>query len=842
MNEAQVPAPSPEAAPPEAPPAVAAPRRRRPVLSVILRLLTVGLALALAGVAVVVGIFVYYGRDLPSFEALADYRPPEVTRVVDRQGAPVAEYYRERRTVVPRERIPTLLKQAVVAAEDGSFYSHKGLDYVGIARAVLKDLSHLRMAQGASTITQQVVKNMVLSPERSLARKVKEAILARRLEQNLSKEDILFLYLNHIYFGHNRYGVEEAAQFFFGKPVDRLSLGETAVLAGLPQSPMRLSPLNHPDKAKSRQTYVLRQMVQNGFITQAQADQEIARPLTIAPRPPEPVGGYYVEEVRRLLVDRYGEDRVQGGGLRVQIAMDRSLQALADESLQRGLEELDHRFGLRPAQVTLPPALQQAARAAWLASRKPDAAPKAWSFARLAEAPKTAEELLEKAEDRSLVVGAELVVPVAPVSAWKGDAAAVELGRGEAMLPFEQLKWARPWGPGKWTAPPKKAADVLAPGQLVRVRVVEVPPSEKTPVLVALAPVPQVQGALVAVDPETRHVVALSGGYDFATSAFNRATQARRQPGSSFKPFLYAAAIASGRFTAASIVNDAPDLFRDPWTGKEWKPRNFEDDQFEGPMSLRRALAKSKNTVAVRLIDAVGAQALIDVARKAGINSPLPESLTLALGTGEVSPLELANGYATLAALGRRADPILIVKVTDRDGKVLEEHHAVPEETLPPAVAFVVTSMMRSVIEYDYGTGHSVAELKRPMAGKTGTASDGRDAWFAAFTPDLSVAVWTGFDDHSSMGQNMTGGRAALPIWKQFMRGALESRPRRDFPMPPGVEVVAIDPASGLRSPEGAPGREEYFVEGTAPKDFAQAPGQADPRDLFLLDGGDQRP
>ncbi len=846
------PAPTPEAASPPG-----GRRRRRSVGAWVLRAALALVLCAALGAAGVVGLFFFYGRDLPSFEKLSEYEPPQATKVYDRNGEQVAEFYRERRTVVPKERIPTLFKNAVIAAEDAAFYEHKGLDYAGIARAALKNLTHLHMSQGASTITQQIVKNMVLSPEKSVARKVKEAILARRLEQNLAKEDILFLYVNHIYFGHSRYGIEEAAQYFFGRSVDQLTLGETALLAGLPQSPAHLSPINHPEKAKARQAYVLEQMVKNGFISRKQADQELARPIVLAAAAFEPVGPYYAEEVRRALVERYGEKAVYEGGLRVDVGMDRAIQAAADQHLRLGLEELDHRFGWRPAQVSVAlEALAQARprlleKARTVGTRDRTRQPLVgWDFSKVTAADAGDAGKLAEAVDLGLLE--RLDARVVPVVAVDGEGATVDLGPMKATLPFEQLKWARPYAVGKWTNPPKKPSDVLAPGQLVRVRVLDLPqPAPKdlkhakdgkaggpASARVSLAAVPQAQGAVVVLDPHTRHVLALSGGYDFATSAFNRATQARRQPGSCFKPILYAAGLASGRYTPASVLNDAPDLFRDPWTGKEWKPRNFEDNGFDGPMLLRWALARSKNTVAVRVIDAIGAQAVIDMARKAGITSPLPETLTLALGTGEVSPLELANAYATFDALGKRAEPLLVVKVTDREGKVLEEHHAVPEETIPPPVAYVLTSMLRSVIEYERGTAHSVSDLKRPVAGKTGTTSDGRDAWFSAFTPDLVATVWVGFDDHSSMGQTMTGGRAALPIWTGLMRQILEERPRLDFPMPPGVEVVAIDPQSGLRAPDGAPSRQEFFVEGTAPTEYAPKPGEADKKLLFLEDGG----
>lgn len=821
------------------------PSRGRRFALVLLRLLMVGLGLAALGVAGVVGLFLYYGRELPDFEKLTDYRPPQVTRVYDRHGVPVAEFFHERRTVVPIDRIPRVLKQAVLAAEDASFYEHAGLDYLGIVRAVVTDVRQMRLAQGASTITQQVVKNLVLSSERSIARKVKEAILARRLEQNLSKDEILYLYLNHIYFGHHRYGVEEASRFYFGKSVDELSLGEAAVLAGLPQSPARLSPLRDPKRAKARQTYVLNQMAANGFITRAQADAEIARPILVARDSFQPVGPYYAEEVRRRLVARYGEELVYGGGLRVETGMDRRMQRAADEALRRGLEAVDRRFGYRAPEVTLDAKLLEEARPQLaeklkrrLPTREQGGPPETvWDFSSVdSERAKQADTLIGAVDIRALDEGMVLVAPVAAVNK---DEVTVDLGNRTGVIAFESMKWARPYSPARWTAAPKQASDVLQPNQLVRVRVKSIPAAAgdaPTTVKLELDQVPVVQGALVSIDPATRDVVALVGGYDFARSAFNRGTQARRQPGSTFKPFVYAAALASGRFTTASILNDAPETIRDPWTGKAWRPQNYEKDVFDGPMMLREALARSKNTISVRLIEAVGPQAVIDIARRAGIESDLPENLTLALGTGEVTPLELTNAFATLAAMGHRADPILIRRVVDPEGKVLEEHQAIPEEAIPPAVAYITTSLMQSVVEM--GTARRARELNREVAGKTGTASGHRDAWFSGFTPSLVATAWVGFDDHSPIGRAETGGGASLPIWLDFMRVALEDAPRASFEMPEGVEAVRIDPGTGRRSAEGAPGRLELFVEGTAPEEIAVRPGEASPELLFLEDGG----
>jgi penicillin-binding protein 1A len=376
-------------------------------------------------------------------------------------------------------------------------------------------------------------------------------------------------------------------------------------------------------------------------------------------------------------------------------------------------------------------------------------------------------------------------------------------------------------------------SDVLHRGDIVQIRIAEVVPAPKV-LEATLDQVPEVQGALVAIDPQTRRVVAITGGYDFLSSSFNRATQARRQPGSAFKPFLYTAAMASQKYTPVSIVNDAPEAVRDPYTGKVWKPQNFEKGGYDGPVTLRQALTKSKNTVSVRLIEALTPQVAIDFAGRAGIRSPLPDNLTLALGTGEVGVLELANAYATLQSLGKFAEPLLLIRVTDAKGTILEDHQSVFEETIPPPVAYLVTSLMKSVVEE--GTAVGVKELNRPTAAKTGTASEFRDAWFSGFTKDFVATAWVGFDNHDSLGAGETGARAALPLWLQFMKGAEEGLPVLDFDVPPGVVFAQIDPATGLLAGPSRPGRSEPFLDGTAPTAEAPAPGLISPEQLLLED------
>ena len=834
---------------------------RAPKRSLLRTLLLVALALVGAGVLSVVGVFLWFRRGLPSVEALRDYRPPQVTKVTCADGKVCAEYFLERRTWVDTAGFPAHVRNAFVAAEDADFYRHEGLDYLGMLRAGLKALLPGGHLTGASTITQQACRNLLLSQERKLSRKIREWILTPRMERALTKDQILDLYLNQIYFGHRRYGIEEAALYYFGKHASGLSVGEAAVLAGLVQQPERINPVTSLTRARKRQAYVLGQMVKHDLLPQKEADAALKAPLVLGPRPAPPVGPYYVEEIRRMLVARYGEPAVLTGGMRVEIAMDPKLQALADSSLRDGLELLDRRMGYQGALGTLDPARYTALRA--LVERRladtgrrseenvllADLTPLVPARATSGQAEEEgAEEKPEaSAEGEAAPSADEVLVRAVPLVPLKeglrlgGYVTAVDDGKKLATLDFvgrtgtvafSTVAWARPRGVGKFTPAPTKMSEVLKPGQLVRARVLSVPPGGK-PLEVTLDQVPEVQGAVTVIDPATRKVLALTGGYDFVRSSFNRATQAHRQPGSSFKPFLYTAALQSQKFTAVSVLNDAPEAVRDPYTGKVWKPHNYERSGFEGPMTLRQALTKSKNTISVRLIEALTPEVAIDFAKKAGIHSEMPNNLTLALGTGEVSELEIANAYATFDALGKYADPILLVRVADVQGTVLEEHQAAPEEAIPPAVAYLGTSLMRSVVEE--GTAGAVRELARPAAGKTGTANEYRDAWFSGYTPDLVTSVWVGFDDHSSLGSGETGGKAALPIWLTFMKGAMDGRPVRDFDVPPGVQTVRIDPNTGLLAGPHVPGRAETFLEGTAPTAEAPPPGEANP-DRFLME------
>jgi penicillin-binding protein 1A len=869
-----------------------------------------GLALvALAAVAVAGLLFFFWTRDLPAFGSLKDYEPLVATRVFGADGSEVFTFGRERRTVVPLEQIPPVLRRAVLASEDAHFYEHEGVNYLAIARCAAKGLLFGGVKCGGSTITQQVVKTFLLQNEWRVKRKVKELILAPRLEQNLSKDEILYLYLNQIYLGHLRYGVEEASRFYFAKSVRSLTLGEAATLAGLIQSPMRLSPVNHPASAKRRQEYVLRRMREEGWITQAQHDAEVARPIVVRPPEENPPGAWYADAVRKLLDEKYGAEVVETQGLQVDVAMDPLLQRYAEAALEAGLRAVDKRQGWRGPLLHLDAKQVEAALPFWRA-RLARAEPRpgqllVWDLGRVNAKEIDPDEAEEKgvgrmARPRPLEAGevyAGLVV-------FADDKlATVDLGGATGALGLADVAWARKWNPAQATAAPKKVSQVVTPGDVILVRVmpgklpVERLAREKKPLALSLEQIPVVQGALVAIDPATRGIRALVGGYDFQTSQFNRATQAKRQPGSAFKPFVWGAAVESRRFTPATVVYDTPDLYRDPWTGKEWKPRNYEKDEFDGPMLLGAALAHSKNTVSVKLVDALGPDAIAAFARRLGISSELPRNLTLGLGTGEVTPLELVNAYTSIAARGFAAQPLLVLRVHDRNGKLLDETKplapwgagadgapifadaststststplptptaapadsaptataavhtdgsmppgpettAKPAFTLPdagtrPDVAFVLSSMMRQVIEN--GTGAAAKALGRPAAAKTGTAQEHRDAWFVGFTPELAAGVWVGFDDHAPLGPRETGAGAALPAWLSFMQAAVGARPVAQFSPVPGVELVRIDPASGrLASDRQADAPFAAFLSGTAPS-AAASPGAA-PQNFFMDD------
>ena len=740
-----------------------------------------------AGLATGVGVIWYYGRDLPTVEQLRDYQPPQTTRVLDRNGELLGEVFTERRTVVPMERIPRVLVLSVLAAEDADFYRHEGLDYAGIVRAVVRDVLAGRAAQGASTITQQVVKLMLLTPERTVSRKMKELILARRLEQELTKDEILHLYLNHINFGHGRYGVQEAAQYYFGKNVEELTLAEASLIAGVPQAPARLSPRTHPEAARRRQLYVLSQLEEKRaeYWSDLDADDIAEARDTEVSLVDRPETGTIAPEIvvmaRELLREQVGDEAFARGGYTVHTTIDASLQQRTREAVQENLRAIDERHG----------------------HRGPIEAPR-----RRRRAPEEADELSTGRSYTAVVTGAD------------DEARVLELDvQGHRAIA---------------AIPERYNPDGVAPSAFAaagaRMHVSLVRPAEEgvenaaAEVALELGP----QGAAVVIDPRTREVLALVGGYE-PTAGFNRATQAARQPGSAFKPIVYALGIKGRRFTPATIVVDAPAVY------DQWKPSNYEEWRYEGQIRLRQALAKSINLVAVRVIEDVSPEETVGFARQLGIGTELDPSLALALGASDVKLIELVNSYATFAAGGRWEAPRFVSRIEGPGGRdVALPEPEPPRDVMTPAEAYVLTSMLTSVVSE--GTASAAQRLRRPLAGKTGTSNEARDAWFVGYSPSVVAGVWVGFDDRRPLGRRESGTRTALPAWIEIMRAASGDRPATEFPVPSGVVTARIDPVSGLLAPEGAENAvDEVFLDGTAPTETARPADVADP-DTFLME------
>ncbi len=765
--------------------------RRRKVLglswSIGKWVLLVGFLGGLASVGILAGLFAVYGADadLPDVGKLKTYRSKQVTRVLAADGKTLlGEIYDERRSHVSYERIPKVLVNAVVAAEDAKFFQHKGLNLLGMVRAFFANLRAGRYVQGGSTITQQVVKTFFLSPERKLRRKVQEVILARRLEQTLSKEQIMELYLNQIYFGHGRYGVQEASRFYFGKDVQQIGLAEAAVLAGLPQSPERLSPRKHPDRAKRRQRYVLTQMVRTGKISSEQADKVAKAPLPLSARPktPRSPAPEFLTLVRRRLEARFGKKRLPYLGLTVVTTCDLRMQRVARKALEKGLRSIDRRQGVmrfgRP--------LRRRSLARKLAR-------------------------LKRKQSGRLVPGRIYQGVVIATDDKKGTAT-VDLGRVKGRLRLRQE--------------PRYNKRKRPPSRVLKLRtVVRVSPTGKAakgqPLPLRLAQGPQ--GALVLIDVKTREVRAMVGGYGFHTGGFNRAIRAIRQPGSTFKPIVYGSALEHKLITAATRLPDAPHPCEN-WL----RIRQRGDKKYKGHLVVRQGLAKSVNSIACRIYERVGGEKVRAMARRFGIRSPLTKHLSLALGASGVRPVEMAGAFAVFAGGGTYQPPLFIRRLG-----ALPVERAAAAPAMSPEGAYVVTSMMTSVVRG--GTAWRARRLRRPAAGKTGTSNKNRDAWFVGFTPSLVAAVWVGHDDFQPLGRRETGGKAAVPIWLDLFRGCLKGKRKRSFSRPKGVVVRRVDPEKGHAMPaDSTGGRPEYFLPGTAPEP-APAP-EVDPGDHVIQD------
>jgi len=838
--------------------------------------------LAFILVLFLIGIFYYFTRDLPKLGSILDYRPPLMTILYDDQGEPFAEYYLQRRKILTPELIPLQIKRAFVSAEDASFYRHEGISIGDIIRAFLVNLKERRIVQGGSTITQQVAKTMLLSSERKISRKIREAILAYRIERNLNKEEILAIYLNQIYFGQGAYGIVAAAEAYFGKRVEELNLSEIAFLAALPRAPGRYSPYAYAQRAKERQIYVLNRMVEDGHITKDEAGEAASQPLSFRRQQfPLLKAPYFAEHIRRYLQSRYGDEVLYQGGLKVYTTMSLPMQLAAERAVKQGLRELDKRQGFRGPIRHLSPQEYEG----FLKGAEAERTNNASTASILVRDPDGKGFILKGINNPQIGQLKEGEIYQGLVARVNSENGAVEVKVGSAFgrIAFKDLSWTGVSEPAR----------VLKSGDVILVEVIGISPDSSginPKYQFSLQQEPLAEAALVSLEPDTGFVRVLVGGYDYSRSEFNRAIQALRSPGSAFKPIFYSAALENG-YTPASIVVDSPMMYEQPETALLWRPKNYEE-KFYGPITLREALAKSVNNVSIRLLQDIGVDTAVNFARRIGIKSELANDLSLALGSSAVTPVELVSAYSVFANQGRKVDPIFVKEIRDRDGKILEQNlpptlengpggggyllvpylpadeiaprvQSEPEkpaaeteeknparnealllesdQVVAPDIAFLITYLLEGVVQH--GTGWRARILNRPVAGKTGTSDDNKDAWFVGYTPDLVAGVWVGFDDERSLGKFATGAQAAIPIWIEYMTQVMTGNPPRDFPVPPGIVFAKIDPENGLlATPETEQPVFEAFQEGTEPKQASPGWETVPQDDFFRMDSEEAPP
>lgn len=719
-------------------------------------------------------------RDLPQISSLKNYKPPSGTQIFSEDDHVIGRIKVDKGIFVPISNMPVGLRNAVVAVEDARFYEHKGIDYQGIARAILKDIASASFKEGGSTITQQLTKVLFLTPEKSLSRKVKEVILAKRIEQNLTKNEIIELYLNKIYFGHGAYGVEMAARTYFGKHVGDLTLAECAMVAGLIRSPMGYSPYNNMENAKNREATVLARMVDEKFITEGQKRTAQAQTIVLKNlREREEVAPHLVEQIRIYLEQKYGAEKVYVEGLNVKTTINYQIQQAAQRAVENGVRALDKRQGFRGP-----------------VAKKTHA-----EIERMKDDPPAGENTYKPGE---ILNGTVLKVDA------KG--AFISARGAKGYLAFADMKWA---ATGK-DAAKKAAKDILSPGYMVELKSKGYDKKARL-VSFTLEQEPLSQAALVAIDPWEGKVKAIVGGSDFQRNEFNHAVNAHRQPGSSFKPFVYAVAMENG-FTPASVIDDSPKSY----DNDSWKPQNY-DHEYYGPTRLREALVHSRNVVTIDLLHQVGVDKVMDLAGKLGMPGPFARDLTLALGSGSVTPQELTAAYCSFANGGYSVKPIVVRQITDARGNVLEDNETQVEQAYSPETAYQITSILEDAVKR--GTGQLATSLGRPVAGKTGTTNDYKDAWFVGYIPGLVAGVWVGNDNQKTLGHGESGSRAALPIWVRFMGEATGGYSPDDFTVPNDIDVVTVDAATGLL-PTGKSKEviAECFKKGSEPHEYAAAP------------------
>jgi penicillin-binding protein 1A len=794
-------------------------------------LFAAGTIVFLVGVAAVAGLIWHFSKDLPDYSQLQDYEPPVMTRVHASDGSLLAEYSKERRLYLPIQAIPKSVINAFLAAEDKNFYEHGGIDFMGMARAAIlyaQNYGSNRRPQGASTITQQVAKNFLLTNEVSFDRKIKEALLAMRIERAYTKDKILELYLNEIYLGLGAYGIAAASLVYFDKSVNELTLSEASYLAALPKAPAALHPVRNRDRAIERRNYVIDRLVENGWIKQADATAARKEPLVVTSRSNAAhifAGEYFAEEVRRDVFERYGEKKLYEGGLSVRTTLDPKLQVMARKAMVAGLVNFDEAHGWRGAQTKIDLSGDWGVKLADIKSLS-DISP--WRMAVVLET-----------SDQSARIGFQ------PGRELGG---AVSKTRETGLISLEGVKWAKAAsGPTRFKTP-TNVGQVLSPGDVIYVDPLLAKDGSKVEGQYRLRQVPEVSGAMVAMDPWTGRVLAMVGGFSFDQSQFNRATQAYRQPGSSFKPIVYATALDNG-YTPSTVVIDAP-IEIDQGSGNIWRPENYSTGKYYGPSTLRTGLELSRNTMTVRLAQDIGMPIITEYAKRFGIYDDLPNYLSYALGAGETTVMRMVTAYSMFANGGKRIKPTLIDRIQDRYGHTIYKHDQrecrgcdapdgwknQPEPTLvdrreqvlDPMTAYQITSMMEGVVQR--GTATVVREVGKPVAGKTGTTNDEKDVWFVGFSPDLAVGVYMGYDKPRNLGRGQTGGHTAAPVVKDFLKQALADKPAVPFRVPAGLKLIRVDAKSGMRAGPGEGGRTilEAFKPGTAPPDNYAIIGVAD--------------
>ncbi len=787
-------------------------------MRILVALSLFAIVMGLVGLGAILFGFYHFGKGLPDYQQLANYNPPVVTRIHAGDGRLMAEFAEEKRVFVPVQAMPKRLIRAFLSAEDKTFYSHPGVSILAIIKAAIINLRYInsdRRPVGASTITQQVAKNFLLTNEVSITRKIKEVILSLRIERAFSKDQILELYLNEIYLGLGSYGIAAAALNYFDKSLDNLTLGEIAFLAGLPKAPNNYHPIRYPKAARARRNYVLNRMVEDGYIPMQTAFSETSKPVTIRPvsSTDSTRAEYFVEEVRRELMVRFGKPGLYGGGLSVRTTLNTKLQSIAESSLRYGLSAYDRRHGWRGP-------------LGWVDLRKD------WrSGLNKYRLPNDVTDWL-----------------IAIVLEFQAEVALIAFGDGSrGILPWTEMRWARvSHTNGKRRPRANRPSDILKPGDVIAVE----PRSETNGITAnsySLRQIPEVSGGIVVMDPHTGRVLAMSGGFSASLSSFNRATQAKRQPGSAFKPFVYLAALDKG-FTPSSQILDAPFVINQGPGLPRWRPANY-SKRFYGPSPLRLGLEKSRNLMTVRLAHNIGMDVIAQYAERFDLVKNMPRYLSMALGASETTLIRLTAAYATLVNGGRRVKPTLIDKIQDRTGKTIFRHdirscnecsskswdtNEVPilsesrKQIINPKIAYQVVSMLEGVVKR--GTGRRINTIRKPLAGKTGTTNDSKDTWFVGFSPDLTVGVFVGFDKPRPLGRGETGSSVAAPVFKKFMEEALKDRSAIPFRVPAGLELVRVNARTG----RPATGTEksvilEAFLPGTVPT--RQGP---------VLDGSDQ--